>query len=239
MSGSESNMFSPGQADAVRLLGTQQKENVAWCANTRSRWPASQEVFSHLCQGTVQCRNPCRTGGLPTSHQHTLRKSAHMNTAPRGHMERRERNQKQGEEEEAESAQTWARTSSPPQRKHKRLEENQNTKILLLFFFFNFYDVVLVSATQQSNQPKLYIPLPPSRWWWDRLRPSCLLFSVPGRTQRNNEGPEITSWHKLWTRFKNPTATRELPGAKAGYLTWALHPAPSRGVLVRAIWFLI
>lgn len=86
--------------------------------------------------------------------KHTLRKSAHVNTAPRGHMEHRERNQKQGEEEEAESVQNMGpHLLSPPQRKYKRLEENQNTKILLLFFFFNFYDVVLVSATQQSNQP--------------------------------------------------------------------------------------
>lgn len=130
----------------------------------------------------------------------------------------------------------WARTSSPHHKGNTNAWKRTRTP---KYYFFLFHDVVLVSATQQSNQPKLYIPLPPSRWWWDRLRPLCLLSSVPGRTQRNNEGPEITSWHKLWTRFKNPTATCELPGAKAGYLTWALHPAPSRGVLVRAIWFLI
>ena len=159
MSGSESNMFSPGQADAVRLLGTWQKENVAWCAHTRSWRPASQEVFSHLCQGTVQCRNPCRTGGLPTSHQHNLRKSAHRNTAPRGHMERRERNQKQKRRRQR-ARKIWARTSSPHHKGNTNAWKRTRTP---KYYFFLFHDVVLVSATQQSNQPKLYIPLPPSR----------------------------------------------------------------------------
>ena len=76
-------------------------------------------------------------------------------------MERRERNQKQGEEEEAESAQNMGpHLLSPPQRKHKRLEENQNTKILL--FSFSRRCVGFCHTTKQSAKivhPPPSIPL--------------------------------------------------------------------------------
>ena len=61
--------------------------------------------------------------------------------------------------------------------------------------------------------------------------------SSSNKIQRNYKGLKITvcmhSWDKLWkTRYKktkNPTATSEVWGAKAGYCACILHTAPPRG----------
>ena len=68
---------------------------------------------------------------------------------------------------------------------------------------------------------------------WDPLL-QCL--HRGNKTQRNYKGLKITaciySWGKLWTRYKktkNPTATSEELGAKAGYCTCPLYTAPPKG----------
>ena len=61
--------------------------------------------------------------------------------------------------------------------------------------------------------------------------------SLRNRIQRNYKELKITaymrSWGRLWTtryeKTKNPTATSEESGAKAGYCSWPLHTAPPRG----------
>ena len=78
----------------------------------------------------------------------------------------------------------------------------------------------------------------------DRLGPGPLCcractwtnISSSYRIQRNHEGLKIAacmhSWGKLWTRYKktkNPTATSEEPGAKAGHCACPLHSAPPKG----------
>ena len=56
------------------------------------------------------------------------------------------------------------------------------------------------------------------------------------KIQRNCKGLKINvymcSWGKLWTRYtetRNPSATSEEPGAKAGYCACPLHSTSSRG----------
>ena len=82
-------------------------------------------------------------------------------------------------------------------------------------------------------------------WRWDRLGPGTLCcgactwthLSSSNKIQGNCKGLKITvcmrSWGKFWTKDtkqpKNPTATSEEPGAKAGYCPCPLHTAPPKG----------
>ena len=59
--------------------------------------------------------------------------------------------------------------------------------------------------------------------------------SLGDKIQRNCKGLKINvymrSWGKLWTRYtetRNPSATSEEPGAKAGYCACPLHSTSSR-----------
>lgn len=89
------------------------------------------------------------------------RKTAHVNTAPRGHMQQQDPGKalrpplrpRKKSEAPAESAKQGPRTSSPHHKGNKRLEGRGPERPNTTFFFFNFYDVVLVSAAQQCHQP--------------------------------------------------------------------------------------
>ena len=77
---------------------------------------------------------------------------------------------------------------------------------------------------------------------WDPLLQCCHActwtnLSSSNKIQRNCMGLKITAcmctWGKFWTkdtkRPKNPTATFEEPGAKAGYCACPLHTTPPKG----------